>query len=74
MCVLNRLDRFHLAIAAIDRVPRLKNVSARARETFQQALVNHHHYIRTHGDDLPEIKNWQWTADRRTAEQSEQGR
>ena len=67
MCVLNRLDRFHLAIAVIDRIPRIKNVSARARESFQQALVSHRHYIRTHGQDLPDIRDWQWTSSQEAA-------
>ncbi|HJF13827.1 MAG TPA: phosphoketolase family protein [Enteractinococcus helveticum] len=60
MCVLNRIDRFHLAIAVIDRVSRLENVSSGARKTFQDALIEHHRYIRIHGEDMPEIKNWQW--------------
>ena len=62
MCVPNRIDRFHLAMAVIDRVPRLKNVSATVREKFKNALIEHHQYIRTHGEDMPEIDNWQWTA------------
>ncbi|WP_309295193.1 hypothetical protein [Corynebacterium ammoniagenes] len=60
--VLNRIDRFHLAMAVIDRVPRLKDVSATVREKFKNALIEHHQYIRTHGEDMPEINNWQWTA------------
>ncbi len=62
MCVLNRIDRFHLAMAVIDRVPRLKDVSATVREKFKNALIEHHQYIRTYGEDMPEINNWQWTA------------
>ena len=62
MCVLNRIDRFHLAMAVIDRVPRLEDISATVREKFKNALIEHHQYIRTHGEDMPEINNWQWTA------------
>ncbi|MDQ0094870.1 phosphoketolase family protein [Paeniglutamicibacter psychrophenolicus] len=62
MCVLNRIDRFNLAIAVIDRVPRLKDISARVREELRNKLVEHRSYIRTHGEDLPEIRDWQWAA------------
>ncbi|MGZ0212872.1 MAG: phosphoketolase family protein [Actinomycetales bacterium] len=62
MCVLNQIDRFNLAINAIDRVPRLKDISAHVREELKNKLIEHHQYIRVHGDDMPDIKNWQWTA------------
>lgn len=62
MTVLNKLDRFHLAIDAIERIPGLKE-SAKAIDTL--ALLNakldeHYHYVREHGDDLPEVKDWVW--------------
>ena len=60
--MINELDRFHLARAVVDRVPRL----AQQREAFGRVidhkLAEHHHYIREHGDDLPEILNWRWAA------------
>ncbi len=62
MCVLNQIDRFNLAINAIDRVPRLKDISAHVREELKNKLIEHHQYIRVHGDDMPEIKSWQWNA------------
>lgn len=62
MCVLNQLDRFNLAIDVIDRVPRLKDVSAHVREELKNKLIEHRQYIRTHGEDMPEIRNWEWTA------------
>ncbi|MBM7509610.1 xylulose-5-phosphate/fructose-6-phosphate phosphoketolase [Nocardioides salarius] len=61
MCVLNRIDRFHLAIDVLDRVPRLHAVSAHAREALHRKLIEHRQYIRTHGQDMPEVRNWQWT-------------
>jgi xylulose-5-phosphate/fructose-6-phosphate phosphoketolase len=61
MCVLNQVDRFHLAMAVLDRVPRLKDISAYAREELASKLIEHRHYVRTHGEDLPEIRNWRWT-------------
>jgi xylulose-5-phosphate/fructose-6-phosphate phosphoketolase len=60
MCVLNQLDRFNLAIDVIDRVPRLKDVSAHVREELKNKLIEHRHYIRSHGEDMPDIRNWQW--------------
>jgi len=61
MCVLNELDRFHLAIDVIDRVPHLRDVSASVREELRNALVQHSSYIREHGQDLPEIRDWTWS-------------
>jgi len=65
MCVLNELDRYHLAIDVIDRVPRLRDASAQVREELRNALIRHHAYIREHGEDLPEIRNWTWGNDGR---------
>ena len=62
MCVLNRIDRFNLAIDVLDRVPRLHAVSAHAREALQTKLIEHRQYIRSHGQDMPEIRNWQWSS------------
>ena len=62
MCVLNQIDRFNLAMDVIDRVPRLHAVSAHARESLKNKLIEHRQYIRSHGEDMPEITNWQWTA------------
>ncbi|MBN9151144.1 MAG: phosphoketolase family protein [Cryobacterium sp.] len=63
MCALNELDRFHLAIDVIDRVPRLRDVSAHVREELRNALIRHSAYIREHGQDLPEIRDWTWGGD-----------
>ncbi len=62
MCVMNQIDRFNLAIDVIDRVPRLRDVSSHVREELKDKLIQHHQYIRTAGEDLPEVRNWQWTA------------
>ena len=63
MCVLNELDRYHLAIDVIDRVPRLRDVSAHAREELRNALIEHRGYIREHGEDLPAIRDWTWNSE-----------
>ena len=60
MCVLNEIDRFHLAMDVIDRVPRLENVAGHLRQQLRNKLTDHTRYIREHGEDLPEVQNWTW--------------
>jgi xylulose-5-phosphate/fructose-6-phosphate phosphoketolase len=60
MCVLNRLDRFHLVGAVIDRVPGLGARAAYAKQAIRDKLIDHKQYICRHGDDMPEIANWRW--------------
>jgi xylulose-5-phosphate/fructose-6-phosphate phosphoketolase len=60
MVVLNRLDRFHLAIDVIDRVPGLSTTAAHIRQQFRDKLIEHDRYIREHGEDMPEIQQWSW--------------
>ncbi|GBF04408.1 phosphoketolase [Deinococcus aerius] len=60
MTVLNDLDRFHLALDVVNRVPRLREVGAHFGQRMRDRLAEHHAYIREHGDDLPEVKNWTW--------------
>ena len=62
MCVLNRIDRFHLAITALDLLPHLRDAAAHAREQLKNTLIAHRQYIRRHGEDMPEIRNWRWNA------------
>ncbi|RKT82268.1 xylulose-5-phosphate/fructose-6-phosphate phosphoketolase [Saccharopolyspora antimicrobica] len=62
MCVLNQIDRFNLAIDVIDRVPRLGPSAAYAREALQAKLIEHRHYVSTHGEDMPEVRDWTWQA------------
>ncbi|WP_104523652.1 phosphoketolase family protein [Blastococcus atacamensis] len=61
ICVMNRIDRFNLAIAAIDRIPRLRDAAAHAREAMLGKLIEHRAYVRAHGIDPPEIRDWQWS-------------
>ncbi|HEV2356480.1 MAG TPA: phosphoketolase family protein [bacterium] len=60
MTVLNELDRFHLAGDVVDRVPRLARVGAHFKQLLRDKLIEHQQYIVTHGDDMPEIREWQW--------------
>jgi xylulose-5-phosphate/fructose-6-phosphate phosphoketolase len=62
MVALNDLDRFHLAIDVIDRVPGLADIGAHAKQQFQQRLIRHREYIERWGDDPPEIRDWRWPA------------
>lgn len=61
MTVLNELDRFHLVEAVIDRVPRLGNIAAYARQAVHDKLIDHRQHIVRYGEDLPEIRNWTWS-------------
>ena len=62
MTVLNDLDRFHLAGDAIDRVPRLQTVAAHQKQFLRNKLIEHKLYVAEHGDDMPEVRDWQWPA------------
>jgi len=59
MTVRNELDRFHLAAAAIDRLPQLPN-AAYLKQEIRDKLIEHKTYIAAHGIDMPSIRNWQW--------------
>jgi xylulose-5-phosphate/fructose-6-phosphate phosphoketolase len=63
MVVLNEMSRFHLALDALKHIPRLRVQAADAIQLFGKKLTEHHDYIREHLEDMPEIRNWQWTAD-----------
>ena len=60
MVVLNDLDRFHLVIDVIDRVPKLGYKAAYVKQQLQDKLIEHKHYIDKYGDDMPEIRDWKW--------------
>jgi xylulose-5-phosphate/fructose-6-phosphate phosphoketolase len=60
MCVLNDIDRFHLVMDVIDRVPHLAERAAYAKQALRDKLIDHRHYIRRYGDDMPEIRDWMW--------------
>ena len=60
MCVLNDLDRFHLVIDVIDRVPSLGYKAAYLKQAMQDKLLDHTRYVREYGEDMPEIREWVW--------------
>jgi xylulose-5-phosphate/fructose-6-phosphate phosphoketolase len=60
MLVLNNMDRFHLVMDVIDRVPGLARRAAGLRQRMVDKRAEHHDYIRETGQDLPEVRNWTW--------------
>jgi xylulose-5-phosphate/fructose-6-phosphate phosphoketolase len=66
MAVLNEIDRFHLVDDVIDRVPELGARAAYAKQAIRDRLIDHKRYIREHGEDMPEIRDWSWSARART--------
>ena len=60
MCVLNDLDRFRLVMDAIDRVPGLAERAAYVSQAMREKRIEHRRYVDTHGDDMPEVRDWQW--------------
>ncbi len=61
MAVLNELDRFHLTMDVIDRVPSLGARAAQVKQDMQFKLMEQSQYTREHGLDLPEVREWKWT-------------
>ena len=62
MAMLNDLDRFHLVIDVIDRVPGLGERAAELRQRMVDERLRHRAYTREVGDDPPEIRDWSWPA------------
>jgi xylulose-5-phosphate/fructose-6-phosphate phosphoketolase len=60
MAVLNELDRFHLVIDVLERVPHARARAANLVQVMREKLIEHRRYVTTYGDDLPEIREWKW--------------
>lgn len=61
MAVINNLDRYQLALDVIERVPRFHELVETARARYWSMMEKHKLYLIEHGEDLPEVRNWQWT-------------
>jgi xylulose-5-phosphate/fructose-6-phosphate phosphoketolase len=60
MVVRNDMDRFHLVMDVIDRVPSLGARAAAVRQLMVDARTRHVEYTRAQGEDMPEVRDWQW--------------
>jgi xylulose-5-phosphate/fructose-6-phosphate phosphoketolase len=60
MVVRNDLDRFHLVIDVIDRVPKLGYRAAHLRQLMRDKLTEHANYVVVRGEDMPEVRDWVW--------------
>ncbi|MFI9561133.1 phosphoketolase [Nonomuraea endophytica] len=65
MAMLNDIDRYHLVIDVIDRVPGLRIQQAHLRLRMDDARLRARAYTHEHGQDDPEIRDWTWTAEKR---------
>ena len=60
MVVLNDLDRFHLVMDVIERVPKVTSIGAHVLQAMRDKLIDHRQYIVEHGEDMPEVRDWKW--------------
>ncbi|GGF20023.1 putative phosphoketolase [Youhaiella tibetensis] len=60
MAVMNGLDRYHLALGAIARLPHLAGRAGPVVAQIEGKLAEHRAYVREYGEDMPEIRNWRW--------------
>jgi xylulose-5-phosphate/fructose-6-phosphate phosphoketolase len=60
MTVLNEIDRFHLVMDAIDRLPRTGTKGVYLKQQLANKLIEHKNYIDEFGQDMPEIRDWKW--------------
>jgi xylulose-5-phosphate/fructose-6-phosphate phosphoketolase len=61
MTVRNDLDRFHLVMSALDRLPQTGEKGLAIKRLLSSKLIDHRRYIEREGQDLPEIRDWKWT-------------
>jgi xylulose-5-phosphate/fructose-6-phosphate phosphoketolase len=60
MTVLNDLDRFHLVIDSVSRLPQTGSPGVYLQQQLRDKLIEHKRYIERYGQDMPEIRNWAW--------------
>ncbi len=62
MVVLNRNDRYRLALDAVLHIPRLAAHREEAVRRYERQIARHRAYVSEHGQDLPEVRDWRWSA------------
>ena len=60
MTVLNDMDRFHLVMDAVNRLPQTGSRGDYLKQKLQDKLVEHRNYINRYGEDMPEVRDWAW--------------
>jgi xylulose-5-phosphate/fructose-6-phosphate phosphoketolase len=60
MAVRNGIDRFHLVLDVIDRVPKLGACAVYAKQEIRARLIEHRRFIAEHCTDMPDIQDWRW--------------
>ncbi|MBV8259324.1 MAG: phosphoketolase, partial [Actinobacteria bacterium] len=60
MVMLNDLDRYHLVMDAIDRLPAIAGKAAHLRQEMEDARLRARQHAREHGEDATEVSGWQW--------------
>ena len=68
--MLNDLDRYHLVMDVIDRVPTLGSKCATLRQLMDDKRLAAREYTRAHGDDIPEVRDWVWPSKYATLERA----
>ena len=61
MTVLNKLDRYTLALDAITHVPRLAHLYTSAEQWHSEIIQKHKLYVSEYGEDMPEVRDWKWS-------------
>ncbi len=65
MTVMNDMDRFHLVLDVLERVPKLRGRHEDVARFCHERLAEHQRYTRAEGLDMPEIRDWRWPLERR---------
>ncbi len=60
MRVQNHIDRYHLVMDIVRRIPKLSGECAYIIQEMQEKLIEHKHYIEEYGEDIPEVREWKW--------------
>jgi len=60
MVVMNDLDRFHLVMDVLDRLPELGHRTIYLKQLMRDKLIEHKQYVHEYGEDMPEIRDWKW--------------